>query len=204
MEFYSDLMGCIVISWDMNGMYPLVMTNIAIENVHWNSGYCPLNLVISIAIITRGYQWWCWDHNTPLMCFFSPLPAVMWDRHPWHDHCRDGWFLALPHSKNLFSLGWPWHPCSGIWWNPTASHVGLLAIFSPQILRAEIRGSLGTIPKWCTTINCTCLAIHHIESRSKNPLPLFIIFIISTAHSSPQSTTPISVETRKTEKKNQC
>jgi len=32
MGFYSGLMGFIVIQWDINGIYPQVMTNIAIEN----------------------------------------------------------------------------------------------------------------------------------------------------------------------------
>ena len=28
--------------------------------------------------------------------FFSPLPAVMWDRHPWHGHCRaDSWLYRI-------------------------------------------------------------------------------------------------------------
>ena len=41
-------------SWDINGIYPLVMTNIAIENGHRNSGFSHEKWWFSI--VTLNYQ----------------------------------------------------------------------------------------------------------------------------------------------------
>ena len=56
MGFSGDFMGFLVIQWDIHGIYPLVMTNVAIENDPVEIVDFPINSMVIFNSYATNYQ----------------------------------------------------------------------------------------------------------------------------------------------------